>query len=538
MAGIKSVKLNTGQRVQVGSKAYGKYTASGSTPVSGTGRNLTPKDIKGIGGGFQTESVGDKYKRIRPELGGSPDAPAPTFGQPIDTSQPSPATTQIQPPNQGLAPGLTKNPDGTINYSGKAGTSTFNPKTGVNKYQQAHQQLQAQGTPVTANAGQDKMLAGQAVGAFDQTQPVSPLGGLMETDTNFDSIFTNLDKYMEPLQQRKSLVDEYKVMSKELGIQNINAELLEIKNVIDGSEDTIRAEISASGGTANNLQVMLMSAAANKVLMKNYNTLLSSRDNAMQQLSTMMSLTMEDRRAAESEFDRKMDFAFKVADFKQKAVDRSTSQLNTLVNNIGYGGLLAATNGNAYEQSVIERTLGLGAGGLAKAAAYVPSISEMEKLQLDEQKLRNQKFRKDLLDVPAITPEQQKVADDAVKRKTEVSALAKELLDKDAVGKDSAVGASIAKFIPFGQSLGLQGNRSAFENKVNTLKSNLTLDNLKLLKGSMSDKDLLFLNSIGSSLSTDMSQKEFDKELQKIINKLDESGVGEKTDDDPLGLGI
>lgn len=103
---------------------------------------------------------------------------------------------------------------------------------------------------------------------------------------------------------------------------------------------------------------------------------------------------------------------------------------------------------------------------------------------------------------------------------TETLSLARTLRQAGATGKGSAVGASLAKFIPFGQSLGLQGDRTAFENKVNTLKANLTLDNLSLLKGPMSDKDLAFLQSVGSSLTTDMSQTEFDKELDKVIGKL------------------
>lgn len=110
-------------------------------------------------------------------------------------------------------------------------------------------------------------------------------------------------------------------------------------------------------------------------------------------------------------------------------------------------------------------------------------------------------------------------------QQNEALSLAKELRQDNAIGKKSAVGASLAKFVPYGQALGLQGERTAFENKVNTLKSNLTLDNLKLLKGAMSDKDLLFLNSIGSSLSTDMSEKTFNQELDKIASKLEKAGA-------------
>lgn len=115
----------------------------------------------------------------------------------------------------------------------------------------------------------------------------------------------------------------------------------------------------------------------------------------------------------------------------------------------------------------------------------------------------------------------------AAEQKLEALSLARELRG-DATGKGSAVGASFAKFVPFGQSLGLQGNRSAFEAKVDTLKSNLTLENLKLLKGAMSDKDLAFLNSIGSSLNTSMTESQFNKELDKVISKLETAtGTGE-----------
>ena len=103
--------------------------------------------------------------------------------------------------------------------------------------------------------------------------------------------------------------------------------------------------------------------------------------------------------------------------------------------------------------------------------------------------------------------------------------LAKELRSDDAVGKGSAIGASAAKLVPGGRTLGLQGNRSAFEARVDTLKSNLTLENLALLKGAMSDKDLMFLNSIGSSLSVDMSEKQFNAELDRVIAKLGDSNT-------------
>lgn len=108
----------------------------------------------------------------------------------------------------------------------------------------------------------------------------------------------------------------------------------------------------------------------------------------------------------------------------------------------------------------------------------------------------------------------------ANQRMTEALQLAQQLRNDSTPGKHTAVGASLGKLVPFGQALGLQGDRSAFEAKLSTLKSNLTLDNLKLLKGAMSDKDLAFLNSVGSSLDPNMSEAQFNAELDRIIGKL------------------
>lgn len=123
------------------------------------------------------------------------------------------------------------------------------------------------------------------------------------------------------------------------------------------------------------------------------------------------------------------------------------------------------------------------------------------------------------------TPPNPTATPDAQQRLNEALTLAKELKNDTSYAKRGAVGFGYQKFVPFGESLGLQPGRAAFDAKLNTLKANLTLDNLKLLKGAMSDKDLLFLNSVGSSLDTNMSEAAFDKELERIVTKL-ESATG------------
>jgi hypothetical protein len=151
-------------------------------------------------------------------------------------------------------------------------------------------------------------------------------------------------------------------------------------------------------------------------------------------------------------------------------------------------------------------------GDTTKLRTIAGSPSTMERLQQQSLLLDIQKKQADLSDSGETTQKAQ--------QKAEALTLAEELRKDDAVGKKSAIGASAAKLVPWGRSLGLQGDRAAFEAKVDTLKANLTLDNLKLLKGAMSDKDLAFLQAVGSSLNTDMSESAFNTELDKIITKL------------------
>lgn len=81
-------------------------------------------------------------------------------------------------------------------------------------------------------------------------------------------------------------------------------------------------------------------------------------------------------------------------------------------------------------------------------------------------------------------------------------------------GKSFAVGkTSLFNFIP-----GTSG--ASFVDKLNSVKSLLTLPNLGLLKGAMSDNDLKFINSAGTSLATSNTQEDFNRELDKIITKI------------------
>lgn len=66
----------------------------------------------------------------------------------------------------------------------------------------------------------------------------------------------------------------------------------------------------------------------------------------------------------------------------------------------------------------------------------------------------------------------------------------------------------------------LRGDTADFETRFNNLVALLTVDNLALLKGPMSDKDIEFIKQASSGLSTSMSEKGFNERLLEIYSRI------------------
>jgi len=293
-----------------------------------------------------------------------------TQGDTIDPTATAPTQAQVNPPNVPTAdPSLTP---GNIKLTPQQ-QATYN--TAIAGGNQAGSQYKNALATTTANGTPDAKNMGEAGGVMDktiqspQTDP-SPLTPIVDTDSTFDDIFSQYDDFYSPVKQKQSLLQEYQSMEKSLGINAMNAELLNSKRIIEGTEDDIRSEVQAVSGFATDSQVMALANARNKSLVKNYNYLLEARDSAMTQLSTMMNLSMQDRQLASQEFDRKMNFAFKVKEFQEKAISNAREGYNNTIKLMGADGMYNALlqTGDPKTMLLAERTLGIPAGGLAIAA--------------------------------------------------------------------------------------------------------------------------------------------------------------------------
>jgi len=298
------------------------------------------------------------------------------FNPKVNTGQPSPQTVQAQP--------FTSSSQ--ITQPSQQGQATISP------YQQGFNQMKGQTAPQDSGAAIGKVQNAIPTPAQD----TSVIDSFFQQDPMINDIISGFNEYFSPKNQRESLTQEYARLTQESGIEALDTELMDMKNVIEGAEDDIRNEITKAGGFATESQVMALTNSRNKQLIKNYNNLLETRNTKQSYLDKMMDLSSEDRKMADDMFDRNINFAFKIEEAGQRMKSNAENSLNRIVNQVGYQGLAQMTGGDPYYTSLVENTLGLGQGGLERLAEYTPPMSEMDALDLENKKLQNQKLRQDI----------------------------------------------------------------------------------------------------------------------------------------------
>lgn len=232
------------------------------------------------------------------------------------------------------------------------------------KFQTAFQAAKDAGTTSPTNSE----------GAFDMfktflpSQQSNQASSFFSQDPFLNTTISDYQQYMSQQSQQKSLTETYQKMLQDSGIQGIDTQLLNMRNVMNGTEDDIRNEITKAGGFGTESQVMALTNARNKQLIQNYNNLQATRDSKQQYLDTMMNLTEKDRAAASQAFDTKMNFDSKMYELSQQMKNNAIDSLNRTAKTIGWDGIFNATQGNTQLQAQIERAYGLPAGGLALAA--------------------------------------------------------------------------------------------------------------------------------------------------------------------------
>lgn len=322
-------------------------------------------------------------------------APTAVPGQPINTAQPNPATINATPFTQGLE---------TAKASGPAPQDAGEARGAVQAAMSAptFYKPDANSAQVVNSKGEkltyDQYLAQGGKPDFSNTKvgtpPVpdqaSPLNGIEQSlaeDKGYQQLLADRAEYNSVENQSKSLLDFYNQAVKDAGIPAINTELLNTKNIIDGTEDDIRNEVKAASGFATDSQVLALASARNKSLIKNYNNLLDTKTMAMEQVNNMVNLAGQDRAFALQNITQKLQIDQQINDYRDKFVNNAKEGYNNYIKAVGYTGLYNSLASDPHSLAIAEQTLGLPSGTIAQAAGQ----EEQSKQQaLGQQNFENQ----------------------------------------------------------------------------------------------------------------------------------------------------
>lgn len=344
--------------------------------------------------GDNSELIQDVDPSKAPASGGVPNygglAPTPTT-QPIENAAP---IQQPETPTQGAI-----TPQEGLNKALESGTP---PPQDAGEARSQIQQYQPQaantfykpseGSDQVYNAkGQklsyDDFIAQGGKADFSNVQAGLPqnaaLNNQLEVDPGYQALLQARKEYNDVSNQRMSLTEEYDQISKKLGIDSINTELMNMKNVIEGSEDDLRTEITKAGGFATESQVQALTMARNKQLVKNYNNLLETKQMAMETLNTMIGLAAQDRQYAQQVALQKFQIETQVIEYKDKMKQNAANTLFKIAETYGYGAL---ASGDPWQDALTEKTLGLPSGGLAQLG----TMKTMQQQQFEAQMAQSQ----------------------------------------------------------------------------------------------------------------------------------------------------
>lgn len=237
----------------------------------------------------------------------------------------------------------------------------------ANKYKQALPGLQASGeAPSDAGAARTQVTA--ALQNTPQPEDTTAVDTFLSADPMMTKLMTGITELLNPQQQTTSLLQDYKSLYKESGLDEINEQIIDAETVINGTEDDIRNEIQGAGGFGTESQVQAMALARNKSLLVRYNQLVQMKTDATNQLNTLSQLNAQDKQIAQQKVDSQINSMFNLANFHQQAQNNVREQARWLTQTMGVDGLYDAYSQDPRQLGFLERTLGVAPGGLVTLA--------------------------------------------------------------------------------------------------------------------------------------------------------------------------
>lgn len=197
---------------------------------------------------------------------------------------------------------------------------------------------------------------------FDQYMSMNPV---------VKNLYDSISQTLSSIGTQQTFTEQYQDLVKSQGIEGLQTDLMNINNIMDGTEDDIRTEIVKAGGFATDSQVQALTGARNKTLLKQANLLTNQLQAKEDYVNNIMDLAQADRGEVDKQIDQKINLSTKLADIQDKITTAAKDNYQKVVDTAGYQGLAAAIAGDPQSQKMAEQSLGLPTGSLKIGSSFL-----------------------------------------------------------------------------------------------------------------------------------------------------------------------
>lgn len=308
----------------------------------------TPKEqaplLSASGGAILPQGVMPTPQQV-PMVGGTP---LPTIPDMLNSAAPPPDLTAYGT----QAPTPSKAGDLAASYS-----ALHDTKKGTDA---------PQSNPMRSQATQDALA--QNTPAQKEDAAKTAMDGYMAMDPVIKSIFDQMQTLVSSQATKQSFSDLYKQEIASSGLEGLNTDLMNIKNVMRGTQDDIRNEITKAGGFATESQVQALTSARNKTLLAQAQSLTDQIQAKEDYVDHIMHFTELDRNEVDKQISQQLGLDEKMMDYQVRMQDAAKDNYKTIITQGGFKSLADLTQGNPASMRMAEKTLGLPAGALQNQA--------------------------------------------------------------------------------------------------------------------------------------------------------------------------
>lgn len=201
-------------------------------------------------------------------------------------------------------------------------------------------------------------------------------------------IYSLVQSITSPSATAQTFQQQYQSVSQNTpfgSISDLQTQYMNIENVINGTPNDIRNEITAAGGMATESEVQGMSTARNQTLVLQANSLQTALGYAQDYVSNIMGYSEADQSQVNQSVNQKIGLVEEAASMQQSLDTTAGSNYNKTLTALGDNYTAFAATIPANMQAYAEYTMGLPAGTLSNPT----QLASMTTAALKQENLQN-----------------------------------------------------------------------------------------------------------------------------------------------------